>query len=269
MAALDRLVEAIARHGSAIVALSGGVDSATVAAAAQRALGHRALAITSGSASVSAEELAHAQRVAREIGIAHRVIRTREIDDPAYVANNPDRCYHCKSALYGELAELARAEGFAAVCNGTNPDDFDDRRPGLQAAAEHLVFSPLVEAGLDKAAVREIARQLGLSSWDKPANACLASRLPHGTFVTLDRLDQVGRAEAAVAALGFSGHRVRHHEDIGRLEIPEDQIAQALERRLELVAALRDAGYRFAVLDLEGYRQGSLNPAGGLVHGPR
>ncbi|MBM3266249.1 MAG: ATP-dependent sacrificial sulfur transferase LarE [Candidatus Sericytochromatia bacterium] len=260
MAALDRLLAALSRHESVIVALSGGVDSATVAAAAFRALGSRALAVTSGSASVSAEELAHASRVAAEIGIAHRVVQTREIDDPGYVANGADRCYHCKTALYGDLAKIARAEGYAAICNGTNCDDLGDHRPGLRAADEHLVASPLVEAGLGKPEVREIARALGLSIWDKPANACLASRLPHGTFVTLGRLDQVGRAEEAVSALGFRGHRVRHHGEVGRLEVPADQLARALEMRADLSAALKDAGYRYAVLDLDGYRQGSLNP---------
>lgn len=260
MTVLKQLVQAIARHQSAIVALSGGVDSATVAAAAYRALGDRALAVTSGSASVSAEELAHATRVAAEIGIAHRVIQTREIDNPAYVQNGPDRCYHCKSALYADLLEIARAEGFAVVLNGTNTADLGDYRPGLEAARQHAVCSPLLEAGLDKAAVREVARELGVSIWDKPANACLASRLPHGTSVTLERLDQVGRAEAAIGRLGFRGHRVRHHDEIGRLEVPEDQLDLAFQMRRQLAAALKEAGYRFAVVDLEGYRMGSLNP---------
>lgn len=260
MESLNRLLEAIARHDSAIVALSGGVDSATVAAAAHRVLGERALAVTSGSASVSAEELACARRVAGEIGIAHRVIQTREFSSPAYVQNGPDRCFHCKSALYDDLVEIARREGYAAVLNGTNAGDLGDYRPGLEAARLHGIHSPLLEAGLDKAAVREVARELGVSIWDKPSNACLASRLPHGVPVTLERLDQVGRAEAAVAALGFTGHRVRHHGEIGRLEIPEDQLELAFQMRRQLASALKEAGYRFAVVDLEGYRTGSLNP---------
>lgn len=262
MTRLEALLAAIARHDSAIVALSGGVDSATVAAAAFRALGDRALAVTSASASVSAEELAFATRVAGEIGIAHRIIQTREIDNPDYVKNGSDRCYHCKSALYSDLVALARAEGYAAVLNGTNTGDLGDYRPGLEAARENAVFSPLLEAGLDKAGVREVARELGVSVWDKPANACLASRLPHGTFVTLERLDQVGRAEAAIAELGFRGHRVRHHGDVGRLEVPEDQLELAFHMRRQLAGALKEAGYRFAVIDLEGYRTGSLNPEG-------
>jgi uncharacterized protein len=260
MATLDALIAAISRHGSAVVALSGGVDSATVASAAYRALGSRVLAITSDSASVSAEELAFARRVAGEIGIAHRIVSTRELDDPAYVANGGDRCYHCKSALYGDLAAIARNEGYSAVLNGTNADDPGDHRPGLKAAAEHRVFSPLLELGLDKRAVRDLARELNLSIWDRPANACLASRLPHGTAVTLPRLDQVGRAEEAVSALGFRGHRVRHHGEIGRLEVPPEQLERAFALREELALTLRQSGYRYAVLDLEGYRQGSLNP---------
>jgi uncharacterized protein len=260
MSALETLLSAIARHGSAIVALSGGVDSATVAAAARRTLGERALAVTSASASVSAEELAHATRVAREIGIAHRVIDTREIGNPAYVQNGADRCYFCKSTLYADLVALGRAEGYAAVLNGTNRDDLGDHRPGLKAADEQGVCSPLLEAGLSKSAVRELARELGVSVWDKPANACLASRLPHGTPVTLERLDQVARAERAVSDLGFSGHRVRHHGDVARLEVVDDQLDTAFQMRRQLVAALQGAGYRYATLDLAGYRSGSLNP---------
>ncbi len=269
MTGLDTLLAAITRHESAIVALSGGVDSATVAAAAFRALGGRALAVTSASASVSAEELGHARRVAAEIGIAHQIIQTREIDNPDYVRNGPDRCYFCKSALYDDLVALARAQGYAAVLNGTNADDLGDHRPGLEAATERAVFSPLLEAGMGKTAVRAVARELGVSVWDKPANACLASRLPYGTSVTLERLDQVGRAEAALAELGFKGHRVRHHGEVGRVEIPEEQLDVAFHMRRQIAAALKAAGYRYAVLDLEGYRTGSLNPepAGLARHG--
>lgn len=260
MSSLERLLAAVSEPPSAIVAYSGGVDSATVAAAAHRALGDRVLAVTSASESVSEAELANARAVAEELGLPHRIIRTREIDDPDYVRNGPDRCFHCKSTLYGDLAEIARAEGYAVVFNGTNLDDLGDHRPGLEAARRHGVRSPLLEAKLTKAEVRAIALELGVSAWDRPATACLASRLPHGTAVTVERLGQVERAERAVADLGFAGHRVRHHGEIGRLELPTDQLDRALARREALAAALREAGFRYAVLDLEGYRQGSLNP---------
>jgi uncharacterized protein len=260
MSALDRLLAAISRYPSAIVALSGGVDSATVAAAAHLTLRKGSLAVTSGSASVSEPELESARLVAAQIGIAHRVVQTRELDDPSYVQNGPDRCYHCKRTLYAELTAIARAEGYATVLNGTNLDDLEDHRPGLTAAAEIGVASPLVEAGLDQRAVREVARGLGLAVWDRPANACLASRLPHATPVTLERLDRVGRAEAAMAALGFRGHRVRHHGDVARVEVTAEQLEVALGMRRQLAGALHGAGYRYVTLDLDGYRPGSLNP---------
>ncbi len=245
---------------SAIVAYSGGVDSATVAAAAWRTLGERMLAVMSASESVSSAELDNARRVAGEIGMPLRVIETREIEDPDYVRNDSDRCFYCKSTLYRDLARLAGDTGFTVIFNGTNLDDLGDHRPGLEAARHAGVRSPLLEAGLGKAEVRAIARELGISAWDRPATACLASRLPFGMAVTRERLRQVERAERLVAELGFAGHRVRHHGEIARLEIPEAAIDRAFALRSRISACLREAGFRFAALDLDGYRQGSLNP---------
>ncbi len=260
MTPLDRLLQAIADVPSAIVAYSGGVDSATVAAAAWRVLGDRMLAVVSASESVSSAEFDNARRVASEIGMPLRVIETREIEDPDYVRNDSDRCFYCKSTLYRDLASVSDEMGFAAIFNGTNVDDLGDHRPGLEAARRAGVRSPLLEAGLGKAEVRDIARELGISAWDRPATACLASRLPFGMAVTRERLRQVERAERLVAELGFAGHRVRHHGDIGRLEVPEGFIDRAISMRSHISECLHEAGFRFAALDLDGYRQGSLNP---------
>lgn len=258
-ALLTALEAAIARHPSALVAYSGGVDSALVAVVAHRLLGERMLAVTSIAASVAPSERAAAIALAEHVGFAHRLIATRELDNPAYAANGADRCYHCKSTLYGELAALARAEGFAVILNGTNRDDLGDYRPGLQAATEHSVASPFLEVGMTKDQVRAVARHLGLSVWDKPAAACLASRLPYGTAVTLEVLDQVARAELVLAQSGFLGARVRHHGDLARIEVRPDDLEAAFAHRRALADGLKAVGYKFVTLDLEGYRLGSLN----------
>lgn len=258
---LSRLEEAIARHASVLVAYSGGIDSALIAVVAHRVLGERMLAVTSASASLAPAERDQAVAFAREQGFRHRQIETREIDNPAYAANNPDRCYHCKSTLYQDLEAIARAEGFAVILNGTNADDLGDYRPGLKAAGEFAVRSPFVEAGMTKAEVRELAKYLGLPIWDKPASACLASRLPYGTVVTLEALDQVGRAERVLAEAGFLGARVRHHGDLARIEVRPEDLEAAFHHRGELNRQLKQLGYTFVTLDLEGYRVGSLNEA--------
>ncbi|HEY9854186.1 MAG TPA: ATP-dependent sacrificial sulfur transferase LarE [Stenomitos sp.] len=256
---LSALEGAIARHASAIVAYSGGIDSALIAVVAHRVLGERMLAVTSTSASLAPTEREAAIAFAAEHGLPHRLIETRELDNPAYAANNADRCYHCKSTLYADLAAIARAEGYATLLNGTNADDLGDYRPGLQAASESGVASPFLEVGMTKAQVRELARHLGLAIWDKPAAACLASRLPYGTPVTLEVLDQVARAELVLAQAGFLGARVRHHGDLARIEVRPDDLEAAFAYRARLTADLKALGYCYVTLDLEGYRVGSLN----------
>lgn len=260
-ALLSALEAAIARHPSAIVAYSGGIDSALIAVLSHRVLQERMVAVTSTSATLAPTERDFAIAFARQQGFPHRLIETREIDNPAYAANKADRCYHCKSTLYADLEQIAREEGYAVILNGTNTDDLGDYRPGLQAATEFSVASPFLEVGMTKAQVREVARHLGLSIWDKPAAACLASRLPYGTAVTLEVLDQVAQAELVLAKAGFLGARVRHHGDLARIEVRPDDLEAAFAYRVQLSQALKEIGYHFVTLDLEGYRMGSLNAA--------
>lgn len=256
-----RLERAIARHPSALVAYSGGLDSALLALMTHQVLGERMLAVTSRSASLAPVECEEAQALAREHGFPHRLILTDELEEPAYRANGPDRCYHCKATLFRHLWQLARAEGYAAVLVGTHTGDLGDYRPGLKAATEAGVQAPFVEAGMDKDAIRELARTMGLRIWDKPAAACLASRIPYGMPVTLEILDQVGRAEEVLRREGFRGARVRHHGDLARLEVQPGELPLAWGCRERLIAGLKATGYRFVTLDLEGYRVGSLNEA--------
>ncbi len=244
---------------SAIVAFSGGVDSSLVAFLTHRALGERALAVTSGSASLTRDDLALTRRLAGEWGMAHRVVQTREIENADYRANPVNRCYFCKTSLYGELATLAADEGYRAVLSGINADDLGDHRPGLQAAAEHGVRAPLADSGLDKDDIRRLARHLGLHNAEKPQAACLASRVPYGTAISLDLLSQIERAESALRALGLGQLRVRHHDRVARIEVPEEAFALVLERRAEIVQAVTACGYGYVTLDLQGFRSGSLN----------
>jgi uncharacterized protein len=243
-----------------VVAFSGGADSALLAWAAADVLGDRALAVTAVSPSLAPEEEADCAALAAEWGLRWRAVPTDELADPAYAANDGDRCYHCKAELMAVLGPLAEAEG-AHMALGVNLDDLGDRRPGQQAAAERGAVFPLVDAGLTKAAVREVSRALGLRTWDKPAAACLASRVPYGTPVTFRVLEEVARAESGLKRLGFRALRVRHHGDVARVELPLDELDAALARRDEVVAAVRDAGYRYVTLDLEGLRSGNLNAA--------
>jgi pyridinium-3,5-biscarboxylic acid mononucleotide sulfurtransferase len=265
---LPNLVERVRPLGSAVVAFSGGVDSSLVAAVAWRALGPRALAVTAVSPSVAEGELEGARRVAAAIGIAHETIATDELARAGYRANGPDRCYFCKTELYESLAALAAERGFAALLSGANADDAGDWRPGLRAAAEHGVRHPLLEAGAGKAAVRALARELGLPSADKPATPCLASRIPYGTAVEPETLALVDRAERAVRALGFRVLRVRHHGILGRVEVAAEDLDLALAREGEVTAAVRAAGYRHAVVDREPFRSGRLNAALGVTSRP-
>ncbi len=244
-----------------IVAFSGGADSTFLAAMAHEALGSYAEAITGLSPSVSPSEQEEAGLLARRIGISHRFVETHEMENPEYVANGPMRCFHCKDELFGVLGAIAARAGGAVVVDGTNADDVGDFRPGRSAAALHGVRSPLLELGFSKADIRELSREMGLPTWDKPAMACLASRIPHGLPVTVDALDQVGAAEAALRALGLRQVRVRHHGDTARIETGVDEIPLAIESgvREAIVARLQNLGFKHVALDLAGYRQGSLN----------
>ena len=246
---------------SAVVAYSGGVDSSLVAFVAAETLGAKALAVTSGAASLKRSDLALSEELARQWGMAHRVVITDELADPNYRANPVNRCFHCKTALYGELGRIASTEGFDVVLNGTNVDDLGDHRPGLLAATEHGVRSPLAETGLRKADVRALAAALGLANAAKPQSACLSSRVPYGTAIDAALLGRVERAESALLALGFSQFRVRHHGDVARLEIMPDEFEAALAKRQALIERVKACGYRFVALDLAGFKSGSLNPA--------
>jgi len=262
---IEQLREAIASCGSALVAFSAGVDSTFVLAVSRQVLGDGAVALTAHSPAVPAAEREEARALAARIGVRHLEVESREQDDPRYVANGTDRCFHCKSELYRICEEVARREGLAAVLDGFNADDRGDHRPGHLAAQERGVRSPLAEAGLSKLEVRAWSEAFGLPTWEKPQMACLASRIPYGTPVTPERLAQVERAEAALRALGLRELRVRHHGDIGRIEVAEAELERAFAARERVAAAVRAAGFKLAVLDLEPFRSGRLNALAGIA----
>jgi pyridinium-3,5-biscarboxylic acid mononucleotide sulfurtransferase len=246
---------------SLIVALSGGADSAYLAWAAQQALGNRALSVTALSPSYSAHDRNIVEDFVRAKNIHHEFIETHEMDNPAYRANASDRCFFCKDELFSVLDALARQRGFTATAYGVNADDTLDFRPGHRAAKEHRVLAPLLDAGLRKSEIRALSQRASLPTWDRPASACLASRLPYGTEVTPERLGLVERGEAALRNLGFRQFRVRLHDKLARVEIAPDEMRRALHPEMAAVIAkeLKSAGFIYVSLDLEGYRQGSLN----------
>jgi pyridinium-3,5-biscarboxylic acid mononucleotide sulfurtransferase len=244
-----------------LVAYSGGTDSAYLAWAAHRALGDNAIAITADSASIPESHKRDAEAFARECGFRHEYIETREFENPDYVKNDANRCFHCKDELFSRLEEYGRVRGFEHIVYGVNADDLGDYRPGQKAAKHHRVKAPLVEAELTKAEIRELSRKVGLSTWDRPAAACLSSRIPYGTPVTVETIKTVERGEEEIKALGFRQFRVRFHGDLVRIEIAKEELERALvpEMAAAFTAIFKPLGFHYVTLDLEGYRQGSLN----------
>jgi uncharacterized protein len=259
----ELLLARLAELPSVIVALSGGTDSAYLAWAAHRALGARALSVSALSPSYSAHDRRVVESFVRQFHLRHEFIETHELENPAYRANASDRCYFCKDELFSVLDALANERGFAAIAYGVNADDTLDFRPGHRAATEHRVLAPLLEANLRKAEIRELSRRAGLPTWDRPASACLSSRIPYGTEVTPERLALVERSEAALRALGFRQFRVRLHEKLARIEVAPEEMARATNAEIAAAISreLKRAGFTYVALDLEGYRQGSLNEA--------
>ncbi len=249
--------------GRVIVAYSGGTDSAYLAWAAQRVLGDDAVAITADSPSVPESHKRAAEDFARQFGLRHEYIQSHEFENPLFVANNPDRCFHCKDELFERLKQVGRERGIPHVVYGINVDDLGDYRPGQNAAANHDVKAPLTEAGLRKAEIRELSRRAGLPTWDRPAAACLSSRIPYGTAVTVERVKTVEEGEEAIKALGFRQYRVRFHGDLVRLEISPDEMPRALSMEMagRFTAIFKELGFNYITLDLQGYRQGAMNEA--------
>ena len=247
--------------GRVIVAYSGGTDSAYLAWAAGQVLGENAVAITADSASVPESHKRDAEEFARIFGLRHEYVTSYEFENPLYAANSPDRCFHCKDELFVRLEQVGRERGIAHIVYGVNVDDLGDYRPGQNAAANHDVKAPLVEAGLRKAEIRELSRLAGLPTWDRPAAACLSSRIPYGTPVTIETVKTVERGEEAVKALGFRQFRVRYHGDLVRLEIAPDEMPKALtaEMARQFTTIFKDLGFLYVTLDLQGYRQGAMN----------
>jgi len=257
----DKLFSILGGLGSVLVAYSGGTDSAYLAWAAHRVLGANAIAITADSASIPESHKRDAEDFVRRFGIAHEYIETREFENPDYIKNDQNRCFHCKDELFTRLDEVGRERGIPHIIYGVNQDDLGDYRPGQNAAKIHQVKAPLVEVGLTKAEIRELSRMAGLPTWDRPAAACLSSRIPYGTPVTIQTIKTVEKGEEEIKALGFRQFRVRFHEELVRIEIAKDELPRALapEMAAAFTQIFKQLGFKYVTLDLEGYRQGSLN----------
>jgi uncharacterized protein len=258
---IKKLRKIIKEMGSVLVAFSGGADSAYLLREAREILGDRVLAVTASSSTYPGEELAPALKLARDLGVRHQVIKTHELSHPDFYRNPPERCYHCKRELFDRLQVIARREGLRWVADGSNRDDRKDRRPGEKAAREFHVRSPLREAGLEKEEIRRASRKLGLPTWNKPALACLASRIPYGERITPAVLGMIARAEKAVKRHGFSQVRVRHHGKVARIEVLPEEIKKLLDLKVRKIISgdLKKLGYTYVSIDLDGYREGSLN----------
>ena len=257
----ERLREIFRELESVVVAYSGGVDSSYVAYIANAELGPRAVCITGQSASLPAYQRAEIDRIVEKFGFQHEIIQTEELENPGYSANNPDRCFFCKDELYTKLESVARGRGIQNIVDGSTVDDLGDYRPGRRAATQHAVRSPLIEVGLSKTEVRELSRRATLPTWDKPASPCLSSRIAYGTTVTIERLSKVDRGEEILREFGFREFRVRHHDQLVRLEIAQAEMDRVMRKEVfqKLAARFRELGFKYVTLDLEGFRSGSMN----------
>jgi pyridinium-3,5-biscarboxylic acid mononucleotide sulfurtransferase len=261
----QRLYDILGEMDEAIVAFSAGIDSTFVLACAHEVLGDRVLAVTAASETFPERELQEAIELAKKLGVRHEIIEIQEMENPHFVANNPDRCYHCKAGLYSRLQALAEERGIRYVLDGANMDDLGDYRPGRQAAKDFEIRSPLQDAEMYKEELRELAREMGLPNWDKPSFACLSSRIPYGNLITLEKVSQLDRGEERLRGLGFKQLRIRHHDKIARVEVLREELVKAVEYADEITAILKEEGFTYVTLDLQGYRSGSMNETLKLV----